>query len=44
MEGGQYHSSPDREMYLHHLQTAHGVVLQAEQSASSEPGGEVTTL
>lgn len=31
MGRGQYRSSYDREMYLHHLQTAHGVKLTEEQ-------------
>ena len=30
MGRGQYRSSYDREMYLHHLQTAHGVKLNEE--------------
>jgi hypothetical protein len=32
---GQYRSSYDREMYLHHLQTAHGI-KPAEDRAKGE--------
>jgi len=32
MGRGQYRSSYDREMYLHHLQIAHGVNLTEGQS------------
>jgi len=40
MGRGQYRSSYDREMYLHHLQTAHGAKLSEEQGSQS-PKGEV---
>jgi len=39
MGRGQYRSSSDREMYLHHLQTAHGVALQPEGDLA-HPKGE----
>jgi hypothetical protein len=41
MGRGQYRSSYDREMYLHHLQTAHGAKLSEEQGNQSPPRGEV---
>jgi len=34
---GQYRSSYDREMYLQHLQTAHGVRLSEKQVEPSQP-------
>lgn len=37
MGRGQYRSSYDREMYLHHLKTAHGVQLR---DAQRDPGTE----
>jgi hypothetical protein len=38
MGRGQYRSSYDREMYLHHLQTAHGVKLTDERSLAQAKG------
>ncbi len=34
MGKGQYRSSYDRAMHLHHLQTAHGVTLSQESGIS----------
>jgi len=36
MGRGQYRSSYDREMYLHHLQTAHGVVLSDNKESGAK--------
>jgi hypothetical protein len=41
MGRGQYRSSYDREMYLHHLQIAHGVQLVEEREGPIEPRGVV---
>ncbi len=41
MGRGQYRSSYDREMYLHHLQTAHGVRLTDEQGNPDQSKGDV---
>lgn len=41
MGRGQYRSSYDREMYLHHLQTAHGVRLSGDHDATGPPKGDV---
>lgn len=41
MGRGQYRSSYDREMYLHHLQTAHGVRLSQEQGSQAPTNGDV---
>ena len=41
MSRGQYRSSYDREMYLHHLQVAHGVKLSQEQANPSSRKGDV---
>jgi hypothetical protein len=41
MGRGQYRSSYDREMYLHHLQTAHGVRLSDEQGNQGGAKGGV---
>ena len=41
MGRGQYRSSYDREMYLHHLQTAHGVQLSQEQGNQAPARGDV---
>ena len=41
MGRGQYRSSYDREMYLHHLQTAHGVKLSEEQGSLGQAKGDV---
>jgi hypothetical protein len=41
MGRGQYRSSYDREMYLHHLQTAHGVVLSADLGNPVQSKGDV---
>ena len=41
MGRGQYRSSYDREMYLHHLQTAHGVRFSEDQGNARPPGGGV---
>jgi len=40
MGRGQYRSSYDREMYLHHLQTAHGVKL-TDQGNQPQTKGDV---
>ena len=40
MGKGQYRSSSDREMYLHHLQTAHGVNLSEDKGDLAHPTGE----
>ncbi len=40
MGRGQYRSSYDREMYLHHLQTAHGVKLTERQGDRDRAKGE----
>ena len=40
MGSGQYRSSYDREMYLHHLQTAHGVKLSEDQGNRDQARGE----
>jgi hypothetical protein len=41
MGRGQYRSSYDREMYLHHLQTAHGVKITEDRgSPERDTGGE----
>jgi hypothetical protein len=40
MGRGQYRSSFDREMYLHHLQIAHGVKPAEGQGISVEARGE----
>jgi len=37
MGNGQYRSSADREMYLHHLQTAHGVKLGEDGPKGDAP-------
>lgn len=41
MGRGQYRSSYDREMYLHHLQIAHGVKLTEEQENPVKQRGDV---
>jgi len=41
MARGQYRSSYDREMYLHHLQIAHGVRLTEEQRREAPVKGDV---
>ncbi|HEV2389164.1 MAG TPA: hypothetical protein VGS04_00420 [Nitrososphaerales archaeon] len=41
MGRGQYRSSYDREMYLHHLQTAHGVKLSDDQGNPTKTKGDV---
>ena len=41
MGRGQYRSSYDREMYLHHLQTAHGVKLSEDQGEGTRAKGAV---
>ena len=41
MGRGQYRSSYDREMYLHHLQTAHGVKLSDDQGNQGRRKGDV---
>ena len=41
MGRGQYRSSYDREMYLHHLQTAHGVRLSEDQGNQDHAKGDV---
>jgi len=41
MGRGQYRSSSDREMYLHHLQTAHGVKLSDELGGQGKETGDV---
>lgn len=38
MGKGQYRSSSDREMYLHHLQTAHAVLPSDDQSKGKAKG------
>jgi hypothetical protein len=45
MGRGQYRSSYDREMYLHHLQTAHGVKFSEDQGSRNDQakGGAPTT-
>lgn len=40
MGRGQYRSSYDREMYLHHLQVAHGVRLPEDKVAQPRPKGD----
>jgi len=37
----QYRSSYDRDMYLHHLQTAHGVKLSEGHGAEGQNRGDV---
>ena len=39
MGRGQYRSSYDREMYLHHLQIAHGVRVSEDQKPVEGSGG-----
>lgn len=41
MGRGQYRSSYDREMYLHHLQVAHGVRLTEDQVYFGHSKGDV---
>ena len=41
MGRGQYRSSYDREMHLHHLQTAHGAKLSEELVSQTQPKGGV---
>ncbi len=41
MGGAQYRSSFDREMYVHHLEVAHGVRLSDEQSRTRSVSGGV---
>jgi len=41
MGRGQYRSSYDREMYLHHLQTAHGARLSDDQGNQAQSKGDV---
>jgi len=41
MGRGQYRSAYDREMYLHHLQIAHGVKLNDELGNSPAKKGDV---
>jgi len=41
MGRGQYRSSYDREMYLHHLQIAHGVKLSDPQAGTGRQTGSV---
>lgn len=41
MGRGQYRSSYDREMYLHHLQMAHGIKLSESQANLGPPKGDV---
>jgi hypothetical protein len=41
MGKGQYRSSYDREMYLHHLQIAHGVKLGDQQGNNLPTKGDV---
>jgi hypothetical protein len=38
---GQYRSSYDREMYLHHLRTAHGAQPQGQRANQVETRGVV---
>jgi hypothetical protein len=40
MGRGQYRSSYDREMYLHHLQIAHGVRLPEDQANRPQQKGD----
>lgn len=40
MGRGQYRSSYDREMYLHHLQVAHGVRLPEDKVSQPRPKGD----
>jgi hypothetical protein len=39
MGRGQYRSSYDREMYLQHLQIAHGVKIQSDQGDRAQERG-----
>ncbi len=41
MGRAQYRSSYDRKMYLHHLQTAHGVQLTGERANPVDARGAV---
>ena len=41
MGRGQYRSSYDREMYLHHLQTAHGVKILDGRADQGQENGDV---
>ena len=41
MGRGQYRSSYDREMYLHHLQTAHGAKLAEDSGTRGQTKGGV---
>jgi hypothetical protein len=41
MGRGQYRSSYDREMYLHHLQTAHGVKPSDDRGDQARAKGGV---
>jgi len=41
MGRGQYRSSYDREMYLHHLQIAHGAKLSDAQAGIGSQSGSV---
>jgi len=41
MGGGQYRSSYDREMYLQHLQIAHGVRVSENQGSGPRSRGDV---
>jgi hypothetical protein len=41
MGRGQYRSSYDREMYLHHLQTAHGVKVTEDKGGLGQAKGDV---
>ena len=41
MGRGQYRSSYDREMYLHHLQTAHGVKILDGRADQGQDNGDV---
>jgi hypothetical protein len=41
MGRGRYRSAYDREMYLHHLQTAHGVKLSDDQENQEQARGDV---
>jgi hypothetical protein len=43
MGRGQYRSSYDREMYLHHLQIAHGVRLPDDKVNQPRPKGDELT-
>lgn len=40
MGRGQYRSSSDREMYLHHLQIAHGVRLSEDHGSPVQMKGD----